>query len=137
MRWPQGIAALGLGVALWLPVMGAGLGQLQNRLPVRENDDTNGAIYLHHAFHDAMTHGRLSLRDPDQLLPAGYDRLRADGGNSVEMIVSGLLRLILPWPPTKRFAAPWSTTTPKAWWRSATAACSAGSWTCPTWMSAR
>ena len=104
MRAPQALAALGLGVLLWLPVMGGGLGQLQNRLPVRENDDTNGAIYLHHAFHDAMTHGRLSLRDPDQLLPAGYDRLRADGGNSVEMIVSGLLRLILPWPSWLSFA---------------------------------
>jgi len=104
VRAPQALAALGLGVLLWLPVMGGGLGQLQNRLPVRENDDTNGAIYLHHAFHDAMTHGRLSLRDPDQLLPAGYDRLRADGGNSVEMIVSGLLRLVLPWPSWLSFA---------------------------------
>ncbi|MCK6520581.1 hypothetical protein L6R49_03980 [Myxococcota bacterium] len=98
MRWPQALAALGLGVALWLPVMGPGITQLSARLPVRENDDTNGAIYLHHAFHDAVLEGRLSLRDPDQLLPAGYDRLRADGGNSVEMIVSGLLRLVLPWP---------------------------------------
>jgi hypothetical protein len=89
---------LGLGLVLWLPVMGAGLGQITSRLPVRENDDTNGAIYLHHAFHDAVSEGRLSLRDPDQLLPVGYDRLRADGGNSVEMIVSGLLRLVLPWP---------------------------------------
>lgn len=98
MRPAQALLALGLGLALWLPVMGQGLSQLTTRLPARENDDTNGALYLHHAFHDAVREGRLSLRDPDQLLPAGYDRLRADGGNSVEMIVSGLLRLVLPWP---------------------------------------
>ena len=40
-------------------------------------------------------------------------------------------------PPTRRSGARWSTTTPKAWWKAATAACWAGCWTWRRWTSPR
>lgn len=92
------LAALVLGALLAALVVAPEWGQLGAELPGVLNDDGLGALHLHHDFHDALREGRLSLVDPDQLVPAGSDRWLREGGNSLEMLVSGAFRLVLPWP---------------------------------------
>ena len=92
------LAALSLGWLLALLVVAPELGSLGTQVPGIFNDDALGAIHLHHDFHDAVLEGRLDLVDPDQLVPAGSDRWLREGGNSLEMVVSGVFRLFLPWP---------------------------------------
>ena len=92
------LAALILGALLAALVVASEWGGLGSQLLGIMNDDGLGAIHLHHDFHDAVLDGRWSLVDPDQLVPAGSDRWLREGGNSLEMLVSGLCRLVLPWP---------------------------------------
>jgi hypothetical protein len=90
--------ALGVGVVSALAVAGPDLLQLGSALPGYYNDDAAHGIYLHDQFHDAVLAARFDLFDPNQFFPTGYHPARTNGGNSLEMIVSGLTRLFLPWP---------------------------------------
>ena len=60
--------------------------------------DKWGAIFLHDAFHRAILSGRFPFVDPEQLVPVGAPLAAMNGDNVVEMAVSGLLRLVAPWP---------------------------------------
>ena len=62
------------------------------------NDDWANGIYLHHQVHEALMSGRLDLSDPEQFFPFGYNPVHSNGGNILEMLVSGLFRLVAPWP---------------------------------------
>jgi hypothetical protein len=100
-----GLAGLALGVVLAAVVGGAtGDGGLTS-LPGHFNDDGVQALYLHHHTHDALAAGRLTLFDPDQLVPFGAHLIALDGGNIGEMLLSGLFRLFLPWPTWYTVAA--------------------------------
>ncbi len=90
--------ALGVGILAALLVVGTDLQSLGSSLPGYYNDDAAHGIYLHHQFHDALLAGRLDLFDPTQFFPTGYHPARTNGGNSLEMVISGLSRLVLPWP---------------------------------------
>ena len=87
-----------LGVGLALALMGPNLLQLGDGLPGYFNDDWANGIYLHHQVHDALTSGRFDLSDPAQFYPFGYNPIHTNGGNVLEMLVSGVARLVLPWP---------------------------------------
>lgn len=102
---PALILALAVGAAAAVAVAWPDLGGLASGLPGRWQDDGLGAIYLHHHVHDALIHGHLSLADPDQLVPVGFEMAAANGGNVLEMLVSGLFRLVLPWPTWLSVAA--------------------------------
>lgn len=92
-----GLALLVGGLAA-LAVAGPDLAALWAGLPGALNDDGLHAIYLHHQVHDALAAGRLDLSDPQTLWPVGAPLLRLNGGNILEMLVSGALRGLLPWP---------------------------------------
>jgi len=62
------------------------------------NDDWANGVYLHHQVHDALLSGRLDLSDPNQFFPFGYNPVHSNGGNILEMLVSGVFRLVAPWP---------------------------------------
>jgi len=96
----SGIALLGLlaGAAVAAAVMGADLPAMTGRLPGFYNDDAVNGIYLHDQLHDAVRAGRWSLADPNQFFPVGYAPKWTNGGNHLEMLVSGVLRMFLPWP---------------------------------------
>lgn len=90
-------AALGLGLLLALAVAGPDLGALAGALPGYENTDSAGAVYLHDAFHQALLALRWPGTDPNQMVPVGAPLWASNGGNSLEMLLSGLTRLLLPW----------------------------------------
>lgn len=71
---------------------------LQTQIIGIPNDDAFQAIYLHHLVHDSLMNGRWDFFDPNRYYPVGYHRGASDGGNSLEMFVSGILRIFLPWP---------------------------------------
>ncbi|MEC7987910.1 MAG: hypothetical protein VX278_22270 [Myxococcota bacterium] len=79
-------------------IIGEDYGQLANEIPGEPNDDGFNAIYLHHMVHDALRNGRFDLSDPNQLYPIGFPQASTNGGNSLEMIASGLLRFFYAWP---------------------------------------
>ena len=92
-------AAAGLlGVVLCCAVMGPNIATLGMALPGYFNDDWANGIYLHHQVHDALVSGRFDLSDPQQFYPVGYNPVHSNGGNILEMLVSGVTRLLLPWP---------------------------------------
>lgn len=90
--------ALGVGALLALLIAGPDLGRLGQELPGYFNTDAAGAVYLHDAFHRAILALRWPGTDPDQLWPVGAPLWACNGGNSLEMALSGLFRLLLPWP---------------------------------------
>jgi hypothetical protein len=87
-----------LGAALCVALMGPNITQLSDALPGYFNDDWANGIYLHHQVHAALMAGRLDLFDPLQFHPFGYNPIHSNGGNVLEMLLSGLTRIILPWP---------------------------------------
>lgn len=87
-----------LGAALCVAVMGDNIRLLKDVVPGYFNDDWSNGIYLHHQVHAALMAGRLDLFDPLQFHPFGYNPIHTNGGNVLEMLVSGFTRLILPWP---------------------------------------
>lgn len=60
--------------------------------------DKWGAIYLHDAFHRALASGSFPLLDPQQLWPVGAPLAAMNGDNVIEMVASGLFRLLAGWP---------------------------------------
>ena len=90
--------AVALGLALALALMGPNVTQIGSALPGYFNDDWANGIYLHHQVHAALMSGRFDLSDPMQFHPIGYNPIHTNGGNILEMLVSGLSRMILPWP---------------------------------------
>ncbi len=88
--------ALGLGLAL--AVAGPDLARLGAEIPGYFNTDAAGAVYLHDALHQALREGRWPGTDPNQMVPVGSPLWASNGGNSLEMALSGLTRLLLPWP---------------------------------------
>ncbi len=63
-----------------------------------DNADKRGAMYLHEQLHRSLRDGVLPTFDDHQLFPVGIGLAPLNGYNSVEMWVSGLFRLFLPWP---------------------------------------
>ena len=92
------IVAIALGIGLCAAVMGGAWFDLGQSLPGVYNDDWANGVYLHHQVHEALAAGRLDLSDPNQFFPFGYNPVHTNGGNSLEMVVSGLFRMALPWP---------------------------------------
>lgn len=93
-----GVVGLVLGVVLALVVAGPDPAGLVTALPGYENDDGRNAVYLHHQVHAALLAGRLDLSDPYQFFPVGTPLLHMHGGNVLEMLVSGVARLLAPFP---------------------------------------
>lgn len=91
-------AAVAIGIALCAAVMGASWFWLGAQLPGYFNDDWSNGIYLHHQVHAALMDGRFDLSDPNQFFPFGYNPVHTNGGNVLEMLVSGLCRLVFAWP---------------------------------------
>ena len=89
--------ALGVGLVAAAVVMGPALGSLDHVLPGYYNEDAAGAVYLHHAWHAAVAAGQPVGTDPNQLFPVGTPLAAMHGGNALEMALSGLARLALPW----------------------------------------
>ena len=87
-----------LGVVLGLALMGPNVTQIGGALPGYFNDDWANGIYLHHQVHAALMSGRFDLSDPMQFHPIGYNPIHSNGGNILDMLVSGVSRMILPWP---------------------------------------
>ena len=84
---------------LWLLLVISDQGSLlHTEIPGHPNDDAFQGIYLHHMVHESIYNGNWDLYDAKQFFPEGYHRAASDGGNSIEMIVSGVLRLFFPWP---------------------------------------
>lgn len=92
------LRALIVGVGLAVALMWTNIGGLSGGLVGFYNDDWANGIYLHHQVHAALLDGRLSLADPNQFFPFGYNPVHTNGGNILEMLVSGLFRLVAPWP---------------------------------------
>ena len=78
--------------------MGSNIGALNSSLPGYFNDDAINGVYLHHQVHAALVELRFDLSDPQQFHPIGYNPVHTNGGNILEMLVSGAMRLVLPWP---------------------------------------
>lgn len=95
---PQWGAAVGVGILLCVALMGGAWFDLGSHLPGYYNDDWGNGIYLHHQVHAALLDGRFDLSDPMQFHPIGYNPVHTNGGNILEMLVSGVCRLFLPWP---------------------------------------
>ena len=89
------IVAIALGIGLCAAVMGGAWLDLGQSLPGVYNDDWANGVYLHHQVHEALAAGRLDLSDPNQFFPFGYNPVHTNGGNSLEMVVSGLFRIDL------------------------------------------
>ena len=96
-------------VAAWIRVLLAGVAaaavlMVPTFAPLRDgllgyyNDDWANGIYLHHQVHDALLAGRFDLSDPNQFFPFGYNPVHSNGGNILEMLVSGVFRVFAPWP---------------------------------------
>ena len=96
-------------VAAWIRVLLAGVAatavlMVPTFAPLRDgllgyyNDDWANGVYLHHQVHDALMAGRFDLSDPSQFFPFGYNPVHSNGGNILEMVVSGVFRLFAPWP---------------------------------------
>ena len=94
-RWAQAVL---LGVVLCIALTGSTWADLGTQLPGFYNDDWANGIYLHHQVHLALSEGRFDLADPNQFFPFGYNPIHTNGGNVLEMLVSGVCRLVLPWP---------------------------------------
>lgn len=97
---PRWLLPLGLLLGL-LAALGVALpdrAALATNLPGYFNNDGAQAVYLHDAVHDALLAGRLDLFDPNQFWPVGISYAPINGGNILEMLVSGFFRLFLPWP---------------------------------------
>ena len=92
------IRVLLVGVAAAAVLMVPTFAPLRDGLLGYYNDDWANGVYLHHQVHDALLSGRLDLSDPNQFFPFGYNPVHSNGGNILEMLVSGLLRLVAPWP---------------------------------------
>jgi len=90
--------AFGIGVLLCAATMGQSWFDLGRSLPGVYNDDWANGVYLHHQVHAALLDGRFDLSDPRQFFPFGYNPVHSNGGNILEMLVSGILRAVLPWP---------------------------------------
>ena len=78
--------------------MGSNIASLNLALPGYFNDDAINGVYLHHQVHAALMELRFDLGDPRQFHPIGYNPVHTNGGNILEMLVSGVTRLVLPWP---------------------------------------
>ena len=92
------IRVLLAGIAAAVLLMAPTFSPLSGGLLGYYNDDWANGIYLHHQVHDALLAGRLDLSDPNQFFPFGYNPVHSNGGNILEMLVSGVLRLVAPWP---------------------------------------
>ncbi len=90
--------AVALGLLLCVALMGSNMGALNSSLPGYFNDDAINGVYLHHQVHAALVEFRFDLSDPQQFHPIGYNPVHTNGGNILEMLVSGAMRLVLPWP---------------------------------------
>lgn len=90
--------ALLAGMVAVVVVAGPGLGRLHGEVLGYLNDDSAGALALHDAWHRAVAEGRPVGRDPDQLAPVGAPLATLHGGNALEMALSGLFALFLPFP---------------------------------------
>ncbi len=88
------VVALGVGVSV-AAAWGTELGQA---VLGNQQADKWGAIYLHDAFHRALSGGSFPLVDHEQLWPVGAPLAAMNGDNVVEMLVSGLFRLVATWP---------------------------------------
>ena len=95
MHWG---AAFGIGLLLCAATVGSSWFDLGTSLPGVYNDDWANGVYLHHQVHQAILDGRFDLADPSQFFPVGYNPVHSNGGNILEMLVSGVFRLVLPWP---------------------------------------
>ena len=95
-------------VAAWIRVLLAGVAatavlMVPTFAPLRDgllgyyNDDWANGVYLHHQVHDALMAGRFDFSDPSQFFPFGYNPVHSNGGNILEMVVSGVFRLFAPW----------------------------------------
>lgn len=92
------LGGLLLGVLLAAATVGFEVSSLARELPGFDNDDYRHAVYLHDQVHRALLDGRLTLDDPDQLVPVGDHPVGRAGGNVLEMLLSGAFRLVAPWP---------------------------------------
>ena len=90
-----------LGVVLALALMGPNVALLGAELPGYFNDDWTNGIYLHHQVHEALVSGRFDLSDPSQFYPYGYNPIHTNGGNVLEMLVSGFWFSLVFWRPWK------------------------------------
>lgn len=97
--------ALALGTLLALVVARPDLRSLGGALIGSYNDDSAGAVYLHDAFHRAILAGRWPGTDPDELYPVGAPLWALNGGNSLEMALSGLFRIAVGFPGWYSLAA--------------------------------
>lgn len=91
-------AALALGVVLAVWATGFDASAPGRHLLGTLNDDALHAVHLHDQVHTALADGRLTLADPDQFVPFGDHTVGHNGGNVLEALVTGALRLGLPWP---------------------------------------
>ncbi len=92
-----GLACLVGGLCALL-VAGPALPKLWTALPGVAQDDGLHAVYLHHQVHAAVAAGRFDLSDPATFWPTGAPLARMNGGNILEMLLSGIFRFILPFP---------------------------------------
>jgi hypothetical protein len=81
-----------------MAVMGFDFAGISGGLVGFYNDDWANGVYLHHQVHSALMAGRFDLFDPNQFFPFGYNPAHTNGGNILEMLVSGLFRMFAPWP---------------------------------------
>ena len=95
LTWLLGLL-VGLGLA-WL-FAGPERADLARELPGVLNTDGLQALYLHDQVHRALARGDLWLFDPRELVPAGLAIPAINGGNVLEMLLSDLLRLWVPYP---------------------------------------
>ncbi|HCH61916.1 MAG TPA: hypothetical protein DFR83_03865, partial [Deltaproteobacteria bacterium] len=94
----HGVAAVVVGLVGILLVVGLDARWTFSELPGYDNTDQWGAIYLHHHHHARVLAGQWPGVDPNQMVPEGLPLAALNGGNTMEMWVSLLLRAVLPWP---------------------------------------
>lgn len=92
------VVSVVVGVLGALLVAGPEPSWVLRELPGYDNTDQWGAIYLHHHHHARLLAGEWPGFDPGQMVPEGLPLAALHGGNTLEMWLSGLMRLLLPWP---------------------------------------
>lgn len=97
--------ALFAGIGAALAVAGPDVSALGDGVVGYYNDDSAGAVYLHDAWHRALLEGRPVGVDPHQLVPVGTPLATLHGGNTIEMLLSGLFRVFLDFPGWYSYSA--------------------------------
>ena len=77
-------------------VMGEQFYSLGQHIPGIPNDDSYQSIYLHDMVHRSLGEGNLVFWDFMQFFPYGYHVPSTNGGNYLEMLSSGILKILFP-----------------------------------------